>query len=215
MSAWRASPTARIASWPGCAAIRRRRYRKNCLWRAPRRTAKRNQGAGPASPARRLRWCRRGLGSRARVRQLGNDVAVADRLNVAADLAAQLDLELAVADRAGHLAAVADQQALADDEVALEGAAHIGAVDLGGTLEEAALGDVDVAAILQIGFDAALDDQRVARGDLSRQANFASDGQPPHVALAPPGRGGCRGWGRRGGSRRRAYRQGGRGRGPG
>src|SRR5512135_3796211 len=99
-----------------------------------------------------MRWWRRRppppwLGSRPRVRQLGDDdVAggrVAVRLHVAADLPAELDFKLTVADRSGDVAAGADQQALADDEVALERAAHVGVVDLGRALEQTALGDID------------------------------------------------------------------------
>src|ERR1700723_4488429 len=142
-SARRASPTARTASSPRCAATARRPCRMR-WWRR-----------------RKPPWPRMPLRSRARVRQLGDDVAGSARLDVAANLAAQLDLDLAVADRPRHLAAGADQQPFADHQIAFENAAYIGVVDLGATLEEAGLGDVDIAAILQIGPVAALNDQRV------------------------------------------------------
>src|SRR6185437_2681472 len=137
MSARRARRIARTAWSRPFVAIRRRPSRRNCSPRAPRPMAKRNRRGWPRSPARRFRRLLL-LGNRARVRQLRDDVAVAVRLDVTANLAAELDLELAVADRSGYLPAGADQQALADHQIALERAAHVGTVDLGSALEDAA-----------------------------------------------------------------------------
>ena len=105
------------------------------------------------------------------------------RLDIAGDLAAAFDLDLAVADRPRDPAGGLDQQPLADDEIALEAAAHLGVLDRGGALEQAALGDVDIAAIGQVGLDAALDEQLVAGIDLARQRNFAADAEPAHFAV--------------------------------
>src|SRR5581483_8942340 len=70
-------------------------------------------------------------------------------------------------DLAAELAAGADHQAAADDEFALEAAAHLGLVDRRGTLEQARFGDLDLVAVLQIRLDAALDDELVAGRDLA------------------------------------------------
>src|SRR5579862_948936 len=53
----------------------------------------------------------------ARAGHVGDEILGRMRLDVARDLAARLDLDLAVADRAGDAAGRADQQALAHDEV--------------------------------------------------------------------------------------------------
>src|SRR5207248_3198018 len=58
------------------------------------------------------------------------------RLDVARDLAAALDLDLAVADRAGDPAAGADEKPLSDRQIALETAAHLDFVDCRRALEE-------------------------------------------------------------------------------
>jgi len=93
-------------------------------------------------------------------------------------------LDLTVADRAGDLAGRADQQPLADRQIALEAAAHLRLVDRGRALEQAGLGNVDIPAVLQIGFDAAFDDQLVAGVDLARQRDLAADDQRAHVGFA-------------------------------
>src|SRR5215472_4521267 len=57
------------------------------------------------------------------------------RLNVSEDLAAALDLDLAVTDRPRDPACRSDQQPVVDDEVTLEAAADLSLVDGGGALE--------------------------------------------------------------------------------
>src|SRR3954469_1382742 len=90
----------------------------------------------------------------------------------AGDAAAALDLDLAVADVALHLAGAPDQQAVAHREVALVDAADLGLLDLGLAVgEAAALGDLDGAGLVQRDLDAALDDEAVARRDLAREAD--------------------------------------------
>jgi hypothetical protein len=63
----------------------------------------------------------------------------------------------------------ANQQPLADDEIALEAARYLDIVDRGIAAEYAGLGDSHVLAVLQIRFDTALDHEPIARGDLARQ----------------------------------------------
>src|SRR5918911_887834 len=82
----------------------------------------------------------------------------------AGDAAAALDLDLAVADVALHLAGAADQEPVADREVALVDAADLGLLDLGLAVgEAAALGDLDRAGLVQRDLHRALDDEAVAR----------------------------------------------------
>src|SRR6185312_16891926 len=99
-----------------------------------------------------------------------------------------LDLELAIADRAGDPSAGADQQPPPHHQLAFEAAAYLGIVDRGGALEEAALGDLDFVAVLQVRLDAALDDELVAGGDLARQRDLAAADQPAQIGVvaAPP-----------------------------
>ena len=87
--------------------------------------------------------------------------------DLARDIAAILDLDLGIGDLARDMAAGADQQPLADSELALEAAADLGIVDRRTALEEPALGDIDIAALVQIGFDIALDGQPLAGRDLA------------------------------------------------
>src|SRR6185437_13079075 len=61
---------------------------------------------------------------------------------------------------------------------------HLGVVDRSRALEEAALGNLDLVAILQIGLDAAFDDELVAGGDLARERDLAADDQAAQVAVA-------------------------------
>src|SRR5262249_6619958 len=106
---------------------------------------------------------------RAHTRHVGDDLGRLGgglRLDVAGDLAAALDLDLAVADRPGDAAAGLDQEPLADHQIALEAALDLGLLDRGRAFEQTALGNLDVAAVVQIGLDAAFDDQLVAGGDL-------------------------------------------------
>src|SRR5439155_15949147 len=107
-------------------------------------------------------------------------------LHVAGNLAAALDLDLAVANRPGDPAAGLDQQPLADREVAFKAAMDLGVLDRGRTLEQPALGDLDIAAVVEIGLDAALDDQFVAGGDLARQGDLAADRQLADLAVTAP-----------------------------
>ena len=50
-------------------------------------------------------------------------------------------------------------------------------------VEDTALGDNDVLALLQFGFDSALDDEAVAGSDLTRKGNSLSNDQGSAVDL--------------------------------
>src|SRR3569832_2136458 len=86
-------------------------------------------------------------------------------LDLAGQLAALFDHDLAVADPAGDLAGRIDRELLTHREVAVELAVDLGDVDLARALERAALGDLDHARIRRR-FDRAFDHERVALGDL-------------------------------------------------
>src|SRR6202035_1323210 len=118
-----------------------------------------------------------GACSTPRARLMRSEISLAMDFDLARDLAAVLDLDLAVGDLARNVAGGADQQALADDEIALETAAHFGIVDRRDTFEEAALGDIDVVAIMQVGLDISFDQEPGAGGDLARQRNAVSHDQ--------------------------------------
>src|SRR5437588_10230360 len=122
-------------------------------------------------------FCDAGSECDARSRRFGDRILARLRLDVAGDLATAFDLDLAVANRAGNAARGTDEEPLADYQVALEPPAHVDLVDRRRTLEQPGLGDIDIVAVLQIGLDAALDNQLVARGDLARQRDFAADDQ--------------------------------------
>src|SRR6516165_6554097 len=116
-------------------------------------------------PAPRLRRRCRG-GAEPLVRrppaQARNKLAFGLRLDVAGKLTAGFDFELPVTNRAGYPAGSANEEPSADRQRALETAMHLGRVDRSRALEQAALGDIDLAAVLQIGLDAALDDKLIA-----------------------------------------------------
>src|SRR5260221_8671948 len=76
-------------------------------------------------------------------------------LNVAENLAAAFDLDLAVADRPRDPAGRLDQEPVADDQITFEAAAYLGLVDRCRALEQAALGNLDSAAVGQLGVDTA------------------------------------------------------------
>src|SRR5690349_21573252 len=148
MCARRASRIARFAS-SRISAVTAGRPRRPSWWRrAPRLPPRRR------SQSRCLLGCRRGGHG-------GDEILVPLGLDVARDLAAAFDLDLTVADRAGDLAGRADQQPLADRQIAFKAAAYLGLVDRGRALEQAGLGNIDITAVLQIGFDGAFDDQLV------------------------------------------------------
>src|SRR6516225_1417613 len=94
-------------------------------------------------------------------------------LNIAENLAAALDFDLAIADRPRDPASRLDQQPVVDDEVALETAADLSLVDGGGTLEQASFRNLNDAAVGQFDVDATFDEQLVAGSD------FAGQGDPP------------------------------------
>ena len=79
-------------------------------------------------------------------------------MHVTGNQPAALDLDLAVVDRSRDAPARFDQKPLLHDEIALEAAADLGFLDRGGALEQAGFGDTEIAAIRQVGLDAALDD---------------------------------------------------------
>ena len=58
-------------------------------------------------------------------------------------------LDLAIGDRAGHVTAGTDQEPLSYHKFALESATHLSLLDRSITFEQAALGDLDLAAIMQ------------------------------------------------------------------
>src|SRR5947209_2548115 len=146
MSARRANRIARFALLPISAVTARRPRPASLSRRAPR--------LSPRRRSRRLRSVGRWGGGHGG----GFELVVRLRLDVARDLAAAFDLDLTVADRAGDPAGRADQEPLAHRQIAFEAAAHLGFVDRSGAFEQPRLGDVDIAAVLQISLDAALDD---------------------------------------------------------
>ena len=89
------------------------------------------------------------------------------RLDVAENLAAAFDLDLAVADRPRDPAGRLDQEPVADDQITFEAAAYLGLVDRCRALEQAALGNLDSAAVGQLGVDTAFDEQFVAGIDFA------------------------------------------------
>jgi len=93
------------------------------------------------------------------------------------------DLNLPVGDCAGNVTTGANQQPLADDEITLEPASYLDIVNRGIAIEHAGLGDSHVLAVLQIRFDATLDDEPVAGGDLARQRGAPPDDQRPGLDL--------------------------------
>src|SRR5258708_2248550 len=88
-------------------------------------------------------------------------------LDVAENLAAAFDLDLAVADRPRDPAGRLDQEPVADDQITFEAAAYLGLVDRCRALEQAALGNLDSAAVGQLGVDTAFDEQFVAGIDFA------------------------------------------------
>src|SRR5205823_974554 len=105
------------------------------------------------------------------------------RLDGARDLAAAFDLELAIGNRARNMAGGADQQPLADDKLALEMPAHLGLLDRGVAFEQAALGDVQLAALVQFRLDAALDHEPVTAADVPGQRDFPAYDHVPALDL--------------------------------
>src|SRR5439155_23597979 len=95
----------------------------------------------------------------------------------AGNATATLDFELFILDGPGDEAGRTNQKAPAHRELTLETPADVGALNRGRAAEEPALGDRNVAALLDIGFDRAFDDQSVAAGNLARQDDLASDHQ--------------------------------------
>src|SRR5258708_10501582 len=89
------------------------------------------------------------------------------RLNVAENLAAAFDLDVAVADRPRDRAGRLDQEPVADDQITFEAAAYLGLVDRCRALEQAALGNLDSAAVGQLGVDTGFDEQFVAGIDFA------------------------------------------------
>ena len=67
---------------------------------------------------------------------------------------------------------------------ALVAAADLGLLDRGGALHQAGLGDLDLAAVVEVGLDAALDDEPLARGDLAGQRDLAADDEAAHFGVA-------------------------------
>src|SRR5205814_7952630 len=167
MSARRANRIARFASLP-ISAVTARRPR-------PARCQPSRSGRAPRLSPRRRSQKPRLVGRWGGGHGGGFELVVRLRLDIARDLAAAFDLDLTVADRAGDPAGRADQEPLAHRQIAFEAAAHLGLVDRSRALEQPRLGAIDIAAALQIGFDAALDDQLVARVDLARERDFAAD----------------------------------------
>src|SRR4051812_45719030 len=175
-SARHANRTARSALLPICAITARRPCRRRSSRHAPRPRPSRDRG----------RERRGGLVRRPRARQARNDILARLRLDVAGKLTAEFNFELAIPDRAGNLAAGTDEKTAAHRQGAFEPAMYLGGVDRGRALEKTALGNVDLAAVLQIRLDAALDDELVARVDLARQRDLAADDQLAHLGLIAP-----------------------------
>src|SRR5262249_48941326 len=113
---------------------------------------------------------------------LGRRAAV-QRLELAADLAAALDLDGAITDVAADASGRADMQQLLHDEVAFEASGDIGGFDLRLALEHAGLGDLDGADIAQGGIDPPPDDRPFAGLDLAGEDDLAADDQTLAVAV--------------------------------
>ena len=90
------------------------------------------------------------------------------RLDVARNLTAAFDLDLTIANCTRDPTSRLDQQSLAHGEIAFEATPYFGLFDRGGALEQTALGNGESTAIDQIGLDAALDRQFLARSDIAR-----------------------------------------------
>ena len=84
------------------------------------------------------------------------------RLDVAKNLAAAFDFDLAIADGPRDPAGRPYQEPVANDQITFKAAAYLGFVDRCGPLEQAALGNLDSAAVGQPGVDTAFDEQFVA-----------------------------------------------------
>src|ERR1700719_3929126 len=89
------------------------------------------------------------------------------RADVCEKLAAAFDLDLAVADRPRDPAGRLYQEPVADDQITFEAAAYLGLVDRCRALELAALGNLDSAAVDQLGVDSAFEWQFVAGIDFA------------------------------------------------
>jgi hypothetical protein len=107
-------------------------------------------------------------------------------VDVTGNQPAALDLDLAVVDRSRDAPARLDQKPLLHDEIAFEAAAHFGSLDRGGALEQAGFGDTEIAAIRQVGLDAALDDILSQDVISSRQNDLTTDNQLPDDGYAAP-----------------------------
>jgi hypothetical protein len=115
---------------------------------------------------------------------LGRACAAVD---LAHQLPAFLDHQLAVADLAADAARGVDDQFVAHGQIAVEATADFGQIDLGGAAERALFGDLHQARI-HGGLDRALDQQGVAIGDLNAlQFDVRAHGE---LAAALAGRGG-------------------------
>src|SRR5918996_1346563 len=97
---------------------------------------------------------------------------------LAGDLRTALELDLAVADVAGHPAAGMDRQTPAHREVAVVDAADLGLLDLAAAGEVARRLDLEHPCRLQGHFDLTLHDQTIAGGDLTLHLNAFADDQP-------------------------------------
>ena len=117
-------------------------------------------GAGPARSRRRLAA-----------------LAIADA-ELARDLAAPLELELAVSDLADHPAALVHGQPAAHREIALVDAADLGLLDLAAADEMAGRLDLERAGRVHRDLDVALDHQPLAGRDLALEPDALADDQP-------------------------------------
>ena len=171
---------------------------REAIWVTPERGGGAGRGARPRrDPARPggsappVRDGRRGRGQADSLTGIAAGVSARDRRVGTArsgssgsrsigagEPAAALDLDLAIADVAGHAAGGPDQEPLAHGERALVDAGDLGLVDLGLAVGEAAgLGDLDRPGAVERDLDAALDHQPVAGGDLAGQVDVRADDQ--------------------------------------
>src|SRR6266704_1129238 len=141
----------------------------------------------PGNSAERRRAGARASGGDSDRRRLAG--LVAERANLAGDLAAFLDVQLAVADLAIDLAGGMDDELAAGDQFALEAAADFGDVDADLADEHAGLGNAHNAAVHRR-LDAPFDDQGVAVEDFrALEFDVRADDQSPVGAGSPCRRG--------------------------
>jgi hypothetical protein len=91
------------------------------------------------------------------------------------DLAPAFDFDLPIANCTGYVAAGTDQKAFADSKLALEAATDFGLLAGGVAPKEAALGDLQVVAVLQSCLNKSLYHEPIARFDVAGEMYLSPD----------------------------------------